>query len=60
MLGGNGYLAVSMKLLLVSDLHSDPAKLDWVAMQAATFDAIIVAGELIPLSARHSFQASDG
>jgi Icc-related predicted phosphoesterase len=36
-----------MKVLLVSDLHSDHTKLDWVAMNAEQFDVVAVAGDLL-------------
>lgn len=36
-----------VKLLLVSDLHCDPAKLDWIAEHASAFDLVSVAGDLL-------------
>lgn len=36
-----------MKALLLSDLHCDPAKLDWVAEHAGAFDVVAVAGDLL-------------
>ena len=36
-----------VKLLLVSDLHCDRAKLDWIAERAAAFDVVAVAGDLL-------------
>jgi len=36
-----------MKLLLVSDLHSDQTKLSFLSEMAASYDAVIIAGDLI-------------
>src|SRR3954454_4998756 len=39
-----------MRALLVSDLHYDLRKLDWVLAQAARVDLLVVAGDLLDIS----------
>ncbi len=39
-----------MRLLLVSDLHYTLRQLDWVAERAPTFDAVVIAGDLLDIS----------
>lgn len=39
-----------MALLLVSDLHYDLRKLDWLLEQAHTHDAVVIAGDLLDIA----------
>jgi Icc-related predicted phosphoesterase len=39
-----------VRLLLVSDLHYTLRQLDWVADRATTFDAVVIAGDLLDIS----------
>jgi len=41
---------VALRTLLVSDLHYDLRKLDWVLSQAGTVDLLVVAGDLLDLA----------
>jgi Icc-related predicted phosphoesterase len=39
-----------MKMLFVADLHYGLKQFDWLAAQAADFDAVVIAGDLLDLS----------
>jgi Icc-related predicted phosphoesterase len=39
-----------MKILAVSDLHFGLTQFDWVAQQAANYDAVIIAGDLLDIA----------
>lgn len=45
-----GGTARSMKILAVSDLHFGLTQFDWVAQQAANYDAVIIAGDLLDIA----------
>ena len=38
-----------MKILAVSDLHFGLAQFDWVTQQAANYDLVIIAGDLLDI-----------
>ena len=40
----------SMRVLLVSDLHYDLRKLDWVLAEAAGVDLLVLAGDLLDVA----------
>ena len=42
-----------MKILAVSDPHFGLTKFDWVVQQAGNYDLVIIAGDLLDLTARY-------
>ena len=49
-----------MKLLLLSDLHCDPAKLNWAAEHTPSFDAVVVSGDLLNIFMPASAEWQEG
>jgi len=45
-----------MRLLLTNDLHRDGSKLLWLLEEAPTYDALLVAGDLLDIFSKTDFE----